>query len=504
MGSISEHGFAKPLYEHNMTEERLKTVFDEAISMGCHGAQTFLRNNSNLDLSANLSFLAEKLPEFSKEIVGYKRGSNPSAEDTSNGTLNISGYQDYFVYKNGVELAFGDTLLYKFTVTSTSTNVNYTDITVRDTKIGYPETINDNLYDTPGTHSYYKDYTIVPADVGKYTEGRFVNDAQLSYTYSSAYSSGTYGGNASAEATCDIVGLVSYAWLEGTPEAIVKNTSGQYTLPDSFDCNMYTNFYISPYTGETTYTEKVDGIDVTWAYTGQWGVREYGKDDMTWFRVETALNQPFQMQHSRSLTFYGRWLASYSVVYKWEGEHPNVELPSTITCPQGTSYTVDNTIPVGYAHNDGTYTWIFQGWKRDGDTALNGTSQTIGAGHDYYTGSWTKSINSSSLTIKKVIEGDSYGEGEKFLFHIEGSNVDLTVAIAAGEQVTIYGLTVGETYTVTELTDWSWRYEATAVSQQKELSADATGNVLTFTNKLFVDRWLSGDHFNENQFSLNN
>ena len=108
------------------------------------------------------------------------------------------------------------------------------------------------------------------------------------------------------------------------------------------------------------------------------------------------------------------------------------------------------------------------------------------------------------MTIQKVIDGDSYGEGEKFLFHIEGSNVDLTVAIAAGEHVTIYGLTVGETYTVTELTDWSWRYEATAVSQQKELSADATGNVLTFTNKLVVDRWLSGDHFNENQFSLNN
>ena len=499
-----EHGFAKPLYEHNVTEERLKTVFDEAISMGCHGAQTFLRNNSNIDLTAELSFLAEKLPEFSKEIVGYKRGSAQSTEDEANGYLNISGYTDYFVYKNGVELAFGDTLLYKFTVNSTSTNVNYTNITVQDTKIGYTKTINDNQLVTPGTHSYYTPYTIKPEDVGMYAEGRFVNDAQLSYTYSSAYSSGTYGGSASAEATCDIVGLVSYAWLEGTPEAIIKNTGGQYPLPASFNCNMYTNFYISSYTGETTYTEKVDGIDVTWAYTGQWGVREFGMENMTWFRVETALNQPFQMKHSRSLTFYGRWLPSYSVVYTWEGEHPNVELPSTVAHPQGESYTVDNTIPVGYTHNDGTYTWIFQGWKRDGDTALNGTSQTIGAGHDYYTGSWTKSINSSSLTIQKVIDGDSYGEGEKFLFHIEGSNVDLTVAIAAGEHVTIYGLTVGETYTVTELTDWSWRYEATAVSQQKELSADATGNVLTFTNKLAVDRWLSGDHFNENQFSLNN
>ena len=395
-------------------------------------------------------------------------------------------------------------MLYKFTVNSTSTNVNYTNITVQDTKIGYTKTINDNQLVTPGTHSYYTPYTIKPEDVGMYAEGRFVNDAQLSYTYSSAYSSGTYGGSASAEATCDIVGLVSYAWLEGTPEAIIKNTGGQYPLPASFNCNMYTNFYISSYTGETTYTEKVDGIDVTWAYTGQWGVREFGMENMTWFRVETALNQPFQMKHSRSLTFYGRWLPSYSVVYTWEGEHPDVELPSTVAHPQGVSYTVDNTIPVGYTHNDGTYTWIFQGWKRDGDTALNGTSQTIGAGHDYYTGSWTKSINSSSLTIQKVIDGDSYGEGEKFLFHIEGSNVDLTVAIAAGEHVTIYGLTVGETYTVTELTDWSWRYEATAVSQQKELSADATGNVLTFTNKLAVDRWLSGDHFNENQFSLNN
>ena len=494
------HGFRYCLEQGNVTQDRLKEAFDEAIALGCHGAQTFTRNDYN-ELNQNLSFRAEKLPEFSKEILGYKRSGTPSDADIANGKLNVTGYTDYFAFDSDVTLEFGDTLLYQFTVTGTSSNVEYTDITLRDDKIGFVKNISDNAYKTPGSHRYYATYTITPDDIGMYTGGKFVNNAQLSYQYHAAYSTGVYGGSASAEAACDIIGVVSYRWEEGTPEAIVRNDGNRYSLPESFSLVVGGKFRISPYEGEKTYTETVDGIDVTWTYSDEWGVQRYGSDEKTWFQVNTALDADFTMAQSRSITFYGRWLANYSVVYKWVGEHPSVSPPAIVSYQQGDTYTVDNTFPVGYAYNDGTYLWTFQGWKQSGsDTVCNGKEQTVGSAHIYYTGTWTRIPSASSLTIRKT--GCSAGdENQSFLFHISGNGVELDVVIHGNGSVTVSGLSVGKTYTVTEDTDWSWRYRPANAAQTVQISS--AGNTLTFNNTRSTSFWLSGGAWCDNRFNAN-
>ena len=91
--------------------------------------------------------------------------------------------------------------------------------------------------------------------------------------------------------------------------------------------------------------------------------------------------------------------------------------------------------------------------------------------------------------------------GQSFLFKVTGAGLPdggLLIAINGNGSETISGLTVGKTYTVTEETDWSWRYTATPVS--KQLKADASENVVTITNNRAKAQWLDGDCYEENNF----
>lgn len=106
----------------------------------------------------------------------------------------------------------------------------------------------------------------------------------------------------------------------------------------------------------------------------------------------------------------------------------------------------------------------------------------------------------TSLTISKT--GESIDADQTFIFHVSGNGVDLDVTIQGNGSVTIAGLEVGETYTVTEKTDWSWRYEPTGGdTQSKTLTANKAENVLTFTNTRDEKQWLDGNAFADNLFN---
>lgn len=92
----------------------------------------------------------------------------------------------------------------------------------------------------------------------------------------------------------------------------------------------------------------------------------------------------------------------------------------------------------------------------------------------------------SSLTINKLVTGT--GKQDTFIFHITGNGVDMDVTITGSGSVTICDLPLGS-YTVTEDTDWSWRYSAdkTAVSVDLKNNPDAE---VTFTNTYSNNRWL--------------
>jgi hypothetical protein len=122
----------------------------------------------------------------------------------------------------------------------------------------------------------------------------------------------------------------------------------------------------------------------------------------------------------------------------------------------------------------------------------------------------------TTLTIKK--DGwNALDPNQTFLFTVtgkdaDGNDINVTVTVHGNGSTTIAGLVIGNAYTVTEKTDWSWRYDyksvkvdgATKVSDVTNgatIKLDEEGNVITFTNTRPNNQWLDGDSWCDNLFN---
>ena len=92
-------------------------------------------------------------------------------------------------------------------------------------------------------------------------------------------------------------------------------------------------------------------------------------------------------------------------------------------------------------------------------------------------------------------------ENQSFLFKVEGEGFSTTVAIQGNNSVKITGLKVG-TYTVTEITNWSWRYTNKDNVQRADITPQKPGDVYTFNfvNTRSITKWLGGDAYSQNVF----
>ncbi|MGN0664612.1 MAG: DUF5979 domain-containing protein [Negativibacillus sp.] len=114
----------------------------------------------------------------------------------------------------------------------------------------------------------------------------------------------------------------------------------------------------------------------------------------------------------------------------------------------------------------------------------------------------------TSLTISKVCENPYEGD-DHFIMTVSGpDNFSMKVVVPAGGSITISGLKVGETYTVTEDQSWAWRYKAQYKVKTEpkangsiELEADSTKNFVEVENELSINQWLSGSGYCKNQWS---
>ena len=109
----------------------------------------------------------------------------------------------------------------------------------------------------------------------------------------------------------------------------------------------------------------------------------------------------------------------------------------------------------------------------------------------------------ADLTISKT-GCANIDEHQSFIFTVKGEGLPaagLKVVVTGNGSVTITGLKVGTTYTITEDTGWSWRYTPTAKdgktaepAQDIELQAEVNGykNTVTFNNSRTQDKWLNG------------
>ena len=95
------------------------------------------------------------------------------------------------------------------------------------------------------------------------------------------------------------------------------------------------------------------------------------------------------------------------------------------------------------------------------------------------------------LTIKKTAkDGTTIDPNQIFVFHVvsEDRKTDMEVTVQGTGSVTIKGLPLGTTYTVTEDTNWTWQYTPDKASQKIEPNGDST---VTFTNTYSKSNWLT-------------
>lgn len=117
----------------------------------------------------------------------------------------------------------------------------------------------------------------------------------------------------------------------------------------------------------------------------------------------------------------------------------------------------------------------------------------------------------ADLTIKKSFPvGSDYSAdaNQTFVFDIKGKagtpskDIDLTITIHGSGEMTIKDLPIGE-YTITEQTNWSWRYEPDAQTQTITL-VFGEDNEVEFVNSRTEDKWLDGDSYCVNIFKESN
>ena len=95
------------------------------------------------------------------------------------------------------------------------------------------------------------------------------------------------------------------------------------------------------------------------------------------------------------------------------------------------------------------------------------------------------------LTIEKT--GEKIDQHQTFVFRVQGEGVDMQVVITGTNKQTIKNLPVGE-YTITEDTNWSWKYTPVGGSATQDLKVDSIQNgaaTVTFENENKGTNWLT-------------
>lgn len=185
--------------------EKVQNMIQAALNKNCDGGLGFTRGAGNTsEVKSDLTFRSEQLPTVEKSVYGI---------------LGSSGRQeDFREYTEGMAAKTGETVYFKIDVTTykaldsiTYTNALLTDTMQNNGNVNFvagaggestgshirevtKDINNDGLIGQ--THSYYVAYKIEKSDL----DTEIINTVELSYTYKSKYSSGSFQANAEAKA----------------------------------------------------------------------------------------------------------------------------------------------------------------------------------------------------------------------------------------------------------------------------------------------------------------
>ena len=140
--------------------------------------------------------------------------------------------------------------------------------------------------------------------------------------------------------------------------------------------------------------------------------------------------------------------------------------------------------------------WVSDNKLVPGKTKNYGTAEAPVMGYEAATYYAKFAIDAADLTITR--QGQNIDEGQSFIFDVVGpEGYNKRVAISGSGSVIIKGLKPG-TYTVTEVTAWSWRHTACGV-QSVTLQPAQIGTA-DFTNAISNGGWLSGAYYSKITF----
>ena len=175
------------------------------------------------------------------------------------------------------------------------------------------------------------------------------------------------------------------------------------------------------------------------------------------------------------------------------GEKPTLVL--TYTPGTGIADGIIKTtkdIPVAVtAQIDSTDVTSYVTFKHDDCNPVCGWNEATSGGNPAF----LLHVKTCTLTIVKSGCDTAKDANQSFIFDVTGGAIaqNMKVTVQGNGTATIVGLPVGS-YTVTEVTSWSWRY--TPDRQEKTVNVqDGQDITVTFHNTRNDDKWLSGDNY---------
>ena len=503
-----EHGYKTPLTTSSfMSVDRLRQLYAAALALGCDGTCQFGNYGDGSNRNAEITFSAEPLSKMTKSITHYKLSTAAETDEWST-----------YDPENPPELRLGAKLEYTFTITRSNTqNVEYTDVLLTDNQIGYKLLLTyditskslkgyiggevkenaDYTFDSSQTQLPISvEYTINSDDLSKYSGGTFKNSATLSYQYNSIYSAGKYSVSQSSEATCKIYGLATYEWDSSVPAEIQQ----AYSCPASheFEANKESTVQGQELAGQSVVL-CTHGTWKRWTFKG-WNLKQDGKEDVFYHPGDSLTLTDYDAKNATLIGFWdSKQLDHHTVTYEWSGlpehstcENAHPEIPTDGNPYYETqSYTVDGYYEQGSTHKHGEDVYVFSGWILDGKVVSG--DLVMGSSDVTLTGTWKKQSDLTDLIIQVSGCKEALDENQTFLFHVTGEGLDMTLTIHGNGNATISGLDVGKSYTVTQLTDWSWRY--TTETGKKSITLTTGEDKVEFPQARTSTKWLDGNAF---------
>ena len=261
----------------------------------------------------------------------------------------------------------------------------------------------------------------------------------------------------------------------------------------------------------------------------------YYKSDSTSYRVEAYImgtdgtypTSPTKTESSRAnvnstvnaSTDPAHWITDGSAkAFTFDSTNANNVTSATVAANDST------VLKVYFSRNQYTLTWTV---TKDDDAAYKDTASTkyyygqtvtekdITAPEYYTFDNWAKGkvawpgtmpakdVNIAGELIRQradlKISKSGMASGETAIFTVTGKGLGsgITVMIPNGESVTIKGLAVGESYTVTEQSGWSWKYQELAA---KTVTLDDSGSNVSFSNIAKLIKWFTDEFYKDNRF----